>query len=40
MEGNHRRVATGLDDDPYLKEIGPHAVLELSERAEAMTCGG
>jgi aminoglycoside phosphotransferase (APT) family kinase protein len=39
MEGNYRRAVSGATDDPYLRGFG-EAVLELAERADAMTRGG
>jgi aminoglycoside phosphotransferase (APT) family kinase protein len=38
MEGNYKRALAGSTDDPYLKAFGA-GVLELSERAEALTRG-
>lgn len=39
MEGNYKRAVTGATDDPYLKSFGD-GVVELAERAEALTVGG
>jgi aminoglycoside phosphotransferase (APT) family kinase protein len=39
MEGNYKRATSGATDDPYLKDFG-EGVLELAERAEALTRGG
>ncbi len=39
MEGNVRRAQSGATDDPFLKAFGD-GVLELAERAEALTRGG
>jgi aminoglycoside phosphotransferase (APT) family kinase protein len=39
MEGNYRRAASGLTDDPFLKSFGD-GVVELAQRAEAMALGG
>jgi aminoglycoside phosphotransferase (APT) family kinase protein len=39
MEGNYKRVSTGLDDDAYLKDLAADSVLELAARAQAITRG-
>jgi aminoglycoside phosphotransferase (APT) family kinase protein len=39
MEGNYKRAMAGSTDDPYLHGFG-EGVLELAERAEALTRGG
>ena len=39
MEGNYRRAVSGATDDPYLRGFG-ESVVELAERADAMTRGG
>jgi aminoglycoside phosphotransferase (APT) family kinase protein len=39
MEGNYRRAAWGMTDDPYLKTFGD-GVIALGERAEAVVFGG
>ena len=39
MEGNYKRAASGLSDDPWLKSFGD-GVVELADRAEAIAFGG
>ncbi len=39
MEGNYKRAASGMSDDPYLKAFGD-TILEMAARAEAVTRGG
>ncbi|HWH93499.1 MAG TPA: phosphotransferase family protein [Baekduia sp.] len=39
MEGNVKRASSGMSDDPYLQAFGD-GVVELAERAEALTRGG
>ncbi len=39
MEGNYKRAATGLSDDPYLKSFG-QGVVELAQRALEVTRSG
>ena len=39
MEGNYKRAASGMSDDPYLKAFGD-TILQMAERAEAVTRGG
>lgn len=38
MEGNYKRAASGLSDDPWLKDFGD-GVVELAHRAEAIAFG-
>jgi aminoglycoside phosphotransferase (APT) family kinase protein len=38
MEGNYKRAAAGMSDDPYLKAFG-EGVLELARRAEEVAFG-
>jgi aminoglycoside phosphotransferase (APT) family kinase protein len=38
MEGNYRRAATGLSDDPFLKGFGD-GVVQLAEQAQELALG-